>query len=195
MTARAPPSPLGSSRGRLIGFTMLLLAWHAAAWAATTDTQDCRRLVGGTLACRQESAGDAPPNTERADPNAPPSAAMIKRLTAAAATLPAQPPATTLQLIDTSQRANFASGSDEFTPAAMAKLASFAAAIRDSHPQRVLVTAHTDSQRLVRAARGRFKTNQGLSEARAARVAQYLQAALGLPQDAFAIEGFGASRP
>ncbi len=195
MTARAPPSPFRRPQGRLIGFAMLLLAWHAAAWAATTDTQDCRRLVGGTLACRQESAGDAPPNTERADPSAPPSAAMIKRLTAAAATLPAQPPATTLQLIDTSQRANFASGSDELTPAAMAKLDSFAAAIRDSHPQRVLVTAHTDSQRLVRAARIRFKTNQGLSEARAARVAQYLQAALGLPQDAFAIEGFGASRP
>jgi outer membrane protein OmpA-like peptidoglycan-associated protein len=185
----------GCSRNRLIGCAMLLLVWHATARAGTTDPQDCRRLVGGTLACTQEPAGEAPPNTERADPNAPPSAAVIKRLTAAAATLPAQPPSTTLQLIDTSQQANFASGSDELTPLAVAKLAAFAASIRDSHPQRVLVTAHTDSQRLVRAARVRFKTNQGLSEARAARVAQYLQAELGLPQDAFAIEGFGASRP
>ena len=195
MSTRAPPSPQVGPRNRLIGCAMLLLAWHATAWAGTSDAQDCRRLVGGTLACTQESAGDAPPNTERADPNAPPSGALIKRLMAAAATLPAQPPATTLQLIDTTQQANFASGSDALTPMAVAKLAAFAASIRQSNPQRVLVTAHTDSQRLVRAARIRFKTNQGLSEARAARVTQYLQAALGLPQDAFAIEGFGASRP
>ncbi len=180
---------------RLLGAGLLLIAGHAVGWAQSADPPNCWRLVGGTLACTHDPAGDAPPNTERAAPSSPPSAASVKRLVAAAVALPKQPPAKTLQLFDTVQQANFASGSDELSPAAIAKLDAFAASLRDAHPRHVLVTAHTDSQRLVREARVRFVTNQRLSEARAARVVQYLETALKLPEDAFAIQGFGASRP
>ena len=98
-------------------------------------------------------------------------------------------------LIDTAQHANFASGSDELTTEARAALDAAASSLRALKPRRVLVNAHTDSQRLVREARRRFGTNQRLSEARAARVAEYLEAALALPEEVFAIQGFGASRP
>jgi outer membrane protein OmpA-like peptidoglycan-associated protein len=174
---------------------LLWIASSGSGWTQSPDPQQCRRLVGGTLACTQIPAGDAPPNTERAEPNTPPSDAVVKRLTAAAAAIPKQPPSKTLQLFDTVQQANFASGSDELRVEARAKLDAFAESLRAVHVRRVLVTAHTDSQRLVREARRRFGTNQRLSEARAARVAQYLQGALQLPEDAFAIQGFGASQP
>jgi outer membrane protein OmpA-like peptidoglycan-associated protein len=174
---------------------ILLMASAGIGRAQSIDPPECRRLVGGTLACTRIPAGDAPPNTERAEPDTPPSEAVIERLAAAAAAIPTPAPATTLQLLDTAQRANFASGSDELSAEARAALDAAATRLRDLHPRRVLVTADTDSQRLVREARRRFGTNQRLSEARAARVAQYLEAALALPEDAFAIQGFGASRP
>ena len=178
-----------------LGAAVLMIALQPVAWPQGNDPQQCARLVKDTLACTRQPAGDAPPNTERANPDQPPSDAVLKRLTAAAATVPQQPPARSLQIFDTTQQANFASGSDQPTKEALAKLDAFAASIRDAHPRRILVTAHTDSQRLVRRARLRFGTNQRLSEARAARVAEYLEAALKLPEDAFAIEGYGASRP
>src|ERR1700690_2678193 len=101
---------------------LMLIASGGAAWPQDTNPQQCRRLVGGTLSCTQEPAGDAPPNTERANPTRPPSDAVVTRLIAAAATLPKQPAAKSLQLIDTIQQANFDSGSDELTPQAKAKL-------------------------------------------------------------------------
>jgi len=174
---------------------LLCIALPCSGWTQSPAPAKCQRLVADTLSCTQEPAGDAPPNTERARPDAPPSDALVKRWVAAAAAVPQQPPSKTLQLIDSTQQANFASGSDQLTADARAKLDVFAAALRGTHPRRVLVTAHTDSQRLVRAARAHFGTNQRLSEARAARVVQYLKTALDLPEDAFAIRGFGASQP
>jgi outer membrane protein OmpA-like peptidoglycan-associated protein len=174
---------------------LLLITAAGMGRAQSPDSQPCRRLVGGTLACTQLPAGDAPPNTERAEPDVPPSAAVIRRLTAAAATIPTRAPAKTLVLVDTAEHANFASGSDELTTAARAALDAVASSLRALKPRHVLVGAHTDSQRLVREARRRFGTNQRLSEARAARVAEYLEAALALPENVFAIEGFGAGRP
>ncbi|HMB43106.1 MAG TPA: OmpA family protein, partial [Luteimonas sp.] len=100
-----------------------------------------------------------------------------------------------MELSDTVQQAYFASGSDELTPPAAARLDEFVSSLHGAQVQRVLVEAHTDAQRLVREAKRRFVTNQRLSEARAARVAQYLQKALALPEDALAIQGFGAGRP
>jgi outer membrane protein OmpA-like peptidoglycan-associated protein len=137
----------------------------------------------------------APPNTERAAPNEPPSDALINRLVAARAFVPSTPPATTMQLVDSEDQAHFASGSDQLTALTMAQLDAFAQSLRSSQARKILVTAHTDSQRLVNQAKKHFGTNQRLSEARAARVAEYLQAALGLQDDALAIEGFGASQP
>ena len=187
---------------------VLVIAWQGAAWSrgATgppsaaaspgATLPQCGRLVKGTLACTQEPAGDAPPNTERANPDHPPSHAVITRLIAAAATVPQQPPARNIELFDTTQQTNFASGSDEPTKIALAKLDALAASLRDAHPQRILVTAHTDSQRLVRQARIRFGTNQRLSEARAARVVQNTsKPRLSCPRTRSPLRDIGASRP
>jgi outer membrane protein OmpA-like peptidoglycan-associated protein len=174
---------------------LLSIVWHSSAFADAAGPQNCWRLTGGTLTCTNVPADNAPPNTERSAPSSPPSGARVKRLVAAVATVPKQPPSNTLQLFDTVEKANFASGSDELTTVAVAKLDAFAASLRAAHALRILVTAHTDSQRLVRQARKHFGTNQRLSEARAARVVEYLEGALSLPESAFAIQGFGESRP
>ena len=165
-----------------------------------------RSPLKGLLACaalllvvaqsaESSPSADAPPNTERTTPSSPPSDALIERLAAAAAALPKAAPVSRIELSDTVQQAYFASGSDELTPPALARLDEFVSSLHGAPVQRVLVEAHTDAQRLVREAKRRFVTNQRLSEARAARVAQYLQKALALPEDALAIQGFGEGRP
>jgi outer membrane protein OmpA-like peptidoglycan-associated protein len=174
---------------------VFLLQWQAGRSAQPAEPAQCQRLVSGTLACNQAPAGHAPPNTERAAPNEPPSDATINRLIASRAAIPAAPPSQVLQLFDTEQKAHFASGSDQLTALSAAQLDALVESLRSSQPHKVLVTAHTDSQRLVRQAKRQFSTNQRLSEARAASVVRYLQTALGLPDEVFAIEGFGASRP
>jgi outer membrane protein OmpA-like peptidoglycan-associated protein len=138
---------------------------------------------------------EVPPNAERAVPELPSSDAGTSRLAAAREVVPEIPPEMTLHLVDTAHQANFNSGSDELTPAARDRLDAFVASLHGGRPSRVSVTAHTDDQRPIREAKRRFGTNERLSEARAARVAQYLQDALRLPDSAFAVQGFGASRP
>jgi outer membrane protein OmpA-like peptidoglycan-associated protein len=173
---------------------LALGAWGVAAVADPAPA--CTRLTGDTLACNALPADHAPVNTERAAPSAPPSDALVmQRLAVAVATLPEAPPVRAVELNDTADRANFPSGSDELTAAATADLNAFVASLKDVRVLRVLVSAHTDSQRLVHAARRRFGSNQHLSEARAARIVAYLEAALDLPESAFAIQGFGDSRP
>jgi len=179
----------------IIGCAAFLLLWQAIGWAQSSAVAQCQRLVPGTLACNQVPADHAPPNTERAAPGEPPSDVVINQLVAARATVPTAPPASVLQLTDSKQQEHFASGSDQLTPLTIVQLDALVQSLRTSQPRKVLVSAHTDSQRLVREAKRRFVTNQRLSEARAASVVRYLQSALGLPQEAFAIEGFGASRP
>jgi len=156
-------------------------------------------LAAGSSSSRGEAVrdatADAPPNTERTRPDSPPSDVVIERLVAAAASLPAAPPSSRIELSDTVHQAYFASGSAELTPLAIAKLDAFVVSLRDVQVQRALVTAHTDAQRLVREAKRKFVTNQRLSEARAASVVQYLRTALALPEGAFAIQGFGARLP
>ena len=139
-------------------------------------------LVVAQSAASSPSA-DAPPNTERTTPSSPPSDAVIERLAAAAAGLPKMAPVSRMELSDTVQQAYFASGSDELTPPAAARLDEFVSSLHGAQVQRVLVEAHTDAQRLVHEAKRRFVTNQRLSEARAARVAQYLQKVLALPEE------------
>jgi outer membrane protein OmpA-like peptidoglycan-associated protein len=153
-------------------------------------------IMGNVPTASADGFAAPPPNTEYSTPDSPPSAALvIERLTASAATLPETPPTITMQLVESSADANFPSGGDELTPLALTRLRAFAATLAQAQVERVYVTADTDSQPLARAARQRFGTNQALSEARAARVVAYLEAALELPESAFAIRGFGASRP
>ncbi|MGO9946092.1 MAG: OmpA family protein [Steroidobacteraceae bacterium] len=184
-----------SRAARAVACALFLLQWQSISWAQSTTVAQCQRLVPGTIACNQEPAGHAPPNTERAAPNEPPSDAVISRLIAARAAVPSTQPAQVLQLLDAGNQSHFASGSDELTALTISQLDTLIASLRASRPRKVLVTAHTDSQRLVREAKRHFATNQRLSEARAASVVRYLQSALGLPEEAFAIEGFGDSRP
>ena len=154
-------------------------------------------LMLGAAAAYAQASADAPPNTERTVPAAPPSDAVIDRLVAARVSVPvaAATPDTRMQLSDSVRQAYFVSGSAELTPLAKTKLDEFVAQLRGHRVQRALVTAHTDSQPLVREARREYGTNQRLSEARAASVVLYLRTALALPESAFAIEGFGDARP
>jgi outer membrane protein OmpA-like peptidoglycan-associated protein len=183
----------------LAGMTLLLTGLQAAAIGqtitgaqATADGQPTAEPQPKTSA---RPSADAPPNTERTVPTAPPSDVLIERLVAAKATLPTTAPSSRIELSDTVNHSYFGSGSDELTPLAIQKLHAFVASLQGTRVQRVLVTAHTDSQRLVRDAKRKFVTNQRLSDARAASVVRYLQSALGLPEQAFAIQGFGASQP
>src|SRR5271170_3105892 len=181
---------------RLAGWALLLAAAHPSALAQVADAAGCVRLVGGTISCTAIPAGAAPPNTERTAPAAPPSDAAVMRVEPVPIIVPPAPTqVSTVELTDTAQQANFASGSDELTPLATAKLDQVVLSLRGARVQKVLVTAHTDSQRLVRQALQRFGTNQRLSEARAASVVRYLKAALQLPDELFSTQGFGASRP
>ena len=178
------------ARGRRRGHTVIGRTQSALARAA------CPALLSLSAAVSWAAgAGPMPPNTERAEPDRPPSDTVIGRLITAHAATPKTPPAVTLQLLDTTHQTNFDSGSDALTDAARAQLDTFVASLRTLRARHVLVSAHTDSVRLVRDAKRRFGTNQRLSEARAARVVEYLSGAVPLPQSAFAIQGFGAARP
>jgi len=159
-------------------------------WIASVAAQD------GTMTGVRGATSDAPPNTERAEPAAPPSEAMaIRRLVAAAATLPTTAPTTDERLVESIAQSNFLSGSDELSDSAQQSLAALAAKLRTYQIDRIFVTADTDSVPLKPESRDRFGTNQGLSEARAARVVEYLESALQLPEQAFAITGYGSTRP
>src|SRR5271155_559418 len=150
--SRAGPFPRAAWA---VGGALFLLQWQSAASAQSMGIAQCQRLVPGTLACNQQPADHAPPNTERAAPSEPPSDAAINRLIEARAAVPTVPPSRVLQLADTEQQAHFASGSDQLTPLAIAQLDALVQSLRASQLRKVLVTAHTDSQRLVREAKRR----------------------------------------
>jgi len=177
---------------------------HALRWAAVVAPAAVLALCCLAPVSAQDrahaifpgSTSDAPPNTERTEPGAPPSeAARIRLLVAAVTTLPTTAPTTEVPLVESTAQSNFQSGSDELTDVAKESLAALVAKLRDAKIDRILVTADTDSVPLTPVARDRFGTNQGLSEARAARVVEYLEAALQLPESAFAITGYGSTRP
>lgn len=108
---------------------------------------------------------------------------------------PQQPAQTSLQLGDGGGRALFVSGYADLTPAATAALDMLVAKLRGKQGVKLAIAGHTDSQRLSPRARARFGTNQGLSEARALAVAQYLRERLGLAADAVSLAGYGPERP
>jgi outer membrane protein OmpA-like peptidoglycan-associated protein len=150
-------------------------------------------LAGHALAAAQTA--DAPPNTERTVPSSPASDVLTQRMVAPAPVPAEAAPTSRIELSDTVQQAFFESGSAELTALARTRLDAFVTSLRGQRVRRALVTAHTDSQRLVREAKRTFVTNQGLSVARASSVARYLQAALELPADAFTIQGYGERQP
>ena len=89
----------------------------------------------------------------------------------------------------------FESGRAELLPETRASLDALAGRLRGKEQLRLSVDGHADMQSLAPATRVAFGDNQGLSEARALVVAQYLREALGLPAEAVSVTGYGDLRP
>ena len=140
--------------------------------------------------------GAPPPNTELAQPSSPTSDVVrIERLIRTADSVPQRAPEQVLELKESVVSANFISGTDRLTARGAAELDRLAASLQGLRVERALISAHTDSLRLIREARRRYGTNQRLSEARAAAIVQYLQASLNWPDAVFGIRGYGADQP
>ncbi|MFL6601575.1 MAG: OmpA family protein [Steroidobacteraceae bacterium] len=119
----------------------------------------------------------------------------LEVMRASAATLPSTEARKVVTLSDADQGALFESGKDELLPNSRARLDNIAANLEGKHGLRLLVIGHADSQRPSAATRKRFRDNQGLSEARAFQVAQYLRARLKLPPEALTVRGQGDQKP
>jgi len=89
----------------------------------------------------------------------------------------------------------FASGSAELTHSIRQKLAAFAAPLKGRTGLRLAVTGHTDDQRLSSRTKALFGDNQGLSEARALAIGDFLRHELGLAASAVAVAGKGETTP
>jgi len=109
-------------------------------------------------------------------------------------TLPTTPAQSKKTLSDTLANGSFfASGSAELTGAAQQSLASFVAPVKGKTGIRISVVGHTDNQRLSPRTKKLFGDNQGLSEARALAVANFLRKQLDVPATAAAMSGKGES--
>lgn len=95
------------------------------------------------------------------------------------------PPPTTIELDSLSL---FNSGSAILNPGSNRVLVGALEMIKAHDDKRVLIAGHTDIT-------GDAKSNQKLSEARAASVRDWLADASGIPAERFAIQGYGDSRP
>ncbi|HEU4602570.1 MAG TPA: OmpA family protein, partial [Steroidobacteraceae bacterium] len=118
-----------------------------------------------------------------------------KKMRANADSLPKTQVSKSETLSDADLGALFESGRDELLPASRAQLDRIASELRQKQHLRFLIVGHADAQRLSPRTRAIFKDNQGLSEARAFQVAQYLRAKLNLPAEAFTIRGEGDRVP
>ncbi len=115
---------------------------------------------------------------------------------AAAGQLPTTPAQIKETLSDTlGNGAFFASGSAELTAVAKGALVAFAASYKGKSNLRLSVVGHTDNQRLSTRSKKIFGDNQGLSEARALAVADFLRKELGMPASAAAMSGRGEATP
>jgi outer membrane protein OmpA-like peptidoglycan-associated protein len=183
-------------RARWLAFCGLaLLGWQFTALARDAPAESSP-AVGSTGAWVGNRTVEVPPNTERAAPAAPPSDVVtVSRAIPELPGLPLAPHSTrAVQVLDLAGAAMFAPGSDELTQLAVAKLDALVESVRGDHTRRILVTVHAGASHLLGEADQRFPTDQRLSEARAARLVQYLRAALGLPAETFLIETSGASQ-
>ena len=119
----------------------------------------------------------------------------LRTMRDSAATLPTATATISATLSDADRGALFESGRDELLEASRTQLDAIAAKVAGKQALRFLIVGHADTQRLSANARKRFRDNQGLSEARAFQVAQYLRARLGLAAEAFTIRGEGDRLP
>lgn len=112
-----------------------------------------------------------------------------------ASQMPTSAPSIKAMLEDSVADATFISGKAELTAETRQRLDVLISKLKDKQALRLSVAGHTDNQRLSARTKRLFGNNQGLSEARALAVAAYLKAALSLPLESVAVEGFGESKP
>ncbi|WP_226701810.1 OmpA family protein [Microbulbifer elongatus] len=92
-------------------------------------------------------------------------------------------------------RGRFASGDDQLLPESAAELQALVETLKGGEVFGLEIVGHTDSQRLSRRARAKFRDNHGLSMARASTVANVLGEALGLSAERVTVGGMGPSLP
>lgn len=119
----------------------------------------------------------------------------LKTMRESAATLPTTPPTREVALVESDRSTLFTSGWETLLDDARAQLDRIGAGVAGKPKLRFLVVGHADTQHLSAKARRRYRDNQGLSEARAFQVAQYLRGKLGLPAEVFTIRGEGDRKP
>ncbi|THF61961.1 OmpA family protein [Pseudothauera nasutitermitis] len=178
---------------RSVAATLAALGALAAAHAAAQEEHPGKRIDNARSESRAVPAPgewqpviayELPSSVSRADAQA-----ML------AAQAPAEPPQMAETLSESGIGALFESGQADLLPAARSALDALAARVQDKQALRMRVVGHADTQRPSARTRARFGNNQGLSEARALVVAQYLRERIGLPADAVEVRGYGDERP
>ena len=179
---------------------------HAATLAALTAFQWTHQAVAddATKGIRIDNARvdshNVPPPGEVLPETPYPLPSGVTReeaqaMRAANASLPRRAPDAREALSEHEVGALFASGKAELTDTARKNLDTLATRLAGKPGLRIAVVGHTDDQRLSPNARRLFKDNQGLSEARALAVADYLMRTLGLPASQVAMRGEGEAAP
>ncbi len=186
----------GSNMKRKLTFVATLTAlaslYPCAAWAADGD-DDGKRIDNARI---EWQGVPAPGERQSAhDWPLPSGVTHEARQAMREAVVPQQAPQTTRALSDEGGRARFASGNAELTAEAKAALDTLVDELRGKPGLRLAIGGHTDSQQLSARAKGHYGDNQGLSEARALAVAQYLRERLELEPGQISIAGYGPGKP
>jgi outer membrane protein OmpA-like peptidoglycan-associated protein len=92
-------------------------------------------------------------------------------------------------------RPHFPSFGTELSAPDKKQLEQLAKRLAKSHPDHVIVTGHTDSQKIRKGAQAIFKDNTALSLGRATSVGKYLAQLLHLPEEKMQFDGKGESEP
>jgi len=190
--------------------------------ATATTTNQCKPCRDGDtpVPCKGEALGlriddsrsyteNIPPSSELSvvPPMPMPGSAIIPSLGPAPAPKPVlqpekkieivkpAPPAVMVRMNDTMGGSLFATNRAELRPGAIKQLDALARSLKGKKDLRIQAIGHTDSVPVGTSPTRRFKSNQELSEARAASVARYLQKALEMPDDAITTSGKGETEP
>lgn len=176
----------------LAALALLFPVSHGQA-AETVDDQSGKRIDNARSEVRMvPPTGEYQPVLAYPLPSGVTQSELLQMKAVAAPTVPAR---TMRELNEAQVGALFASGEADLTVAAIQALDAFTSMLRGKQGIRLEVVGHTDSQRLSARAAKLFGDNQGLSEARALTVGQYLRERLGLTADAVRISGHGAGVP
>lgn len=184
--------------GRTAVMLAVLVAVGGSSWAQGQDADVRGKRIDNAT---QVVVGMPPPSEAMPRGFNYPLPSGVTRAEAAAwkaaqASLPTQPAQQTQTLSEAdASGALFESGKSDLLPASRQRLDALMAPLKGKKGVRISVIGHADSQRMNAQTRRIYGNNQGLSEARALAVAQYLRQGLQLPADAVAISGKGDTQP